>query len=270
MTGHVASIHIYPIKGIKGIELQKVAIKPRGPAHDRRWMLVDEQGRFLSQRQVPEMGKIRASVTHKGLRVHMRGAGEIAIGVPAADASRLKVAIWRDDVEAVHASARADRWFSAVMGRPCRLVYMDRLAIRAADPGQATVSFADGYPLLLTSVQSLNDLNARMTTPLSMKRFRPNIVIDGFSAFAEDQWHEIQVGAVRFRVVKSCARCVVTTIDPETSKAGREPLRTLSTFRKRGSAVYFGENLVPAEEGILSVGDAVSVVSLRSPAQRLF
>jgi len=250
--------------------LQKVAIKSRGPENDRRWMLIDEQGRFLSQRQIPKMGRIRASVTPKGLRVRMRGMGEITVGIPTADAPRLKVAIWRDDVNAVHASEQADHWFSVVMGQPCRLVYMDRLAIRRIDPEQATVSFADGYPLLLTSVQSLNDLNARMAAPLSMVRFRPNVVIDGFAPFAEDHWHEIQIGAVRFHVIKSCARCVVTTIDPETSKAGKEPLRTLSTFRKRGSAVYFGENLIPVEEGILSVGDPVSVVSLRSPAQRLF
>ena len=274
MHARLEHIWIYPIKGIGGAALPEAAVEPQGLAHDRRWMLVDAEGGFLSQRQVPRLAQLRATVTDGGLLCSAPGAPNLELGRPATGGQTVKVAIWGDVVEAACGGERAEQWFTDVLGRPCRPVYMDASACRRVDPtydpGGAKVSFADGYPLLLTSTGSLADLNARMGAPLPMNRFRPNVVISGAAPFAEDAWREILIGAVRFLVVKSCARCVVTTINQETMRAGKEPLRTLSRFRKRNSKVYFGENLIPMQPGVIRVGDSVTVLARRTPAERLF
>ncbi len=274
MAAHLECIHIYPIKGLRRVALQEAQVEPQGLAHDRRWMLVGRSGTCLSQRQVASLALLRAAVTPDGLRVSARGAPDLVVARPRVDAPRLNVTIWGDALEAACATPEADRWFTTTTGQSCRLVFMDDAVTRrvnaAYDPGGAVVSFADSYPLLLTSVQSLADLNARMVRPLPMSRFRPNVVVNGFAPFAEDGWREIQIGSVRFRVVKPCPRCVVTTIDQESTKTGTEPLRTLSTFRHRGGKVYFGENLIPQGPGTIRVGDPVAVVAYRTPAQRTF
>ena len=274
MTPYLKSIYIYPIKGLRGLLQREALVEPRGLVQDRCWMLVDQQNRFLSQRKVPVLVRLVATATEAGLRLSAAGAPELEVARPGKEAPRLKVRIWRDVVQAACAREDANQWFSDVTGQPCRLVYMDDPAARPVDPahnpGDAVVSFADGFPVLLTSEQSLASLNERMAEPVSMLRFRPNVTVDGFAPFAEDGWREIQIGDVRFSVVKPCSRCVVTTIDQETAKAGKEPLRTLSTFRKRGGNVYFGENLVPQGQGIIRTGDAVTILSCRMAAQRFF
>ncbi len=274
MAAHLECIYIYPVKGLRRVALQEAQVEPQGLAHDRRWMLVGRSGTFLSQRQVASLALLRAAIAPEGIRVSARGAPDLVVARPQVDAPRLTVTIWGDTLEAACAAPEADRWFTAVTGQPCRPVFMDDAATRrvnaAYDPGGAVVSFADSYPLLLTSVQSLTDLNSRMVRPLSMNRFRPNIVVNGFAPFAEDGWHELQIGSMRFHVVKPCQRCVVTTIDQESSKGGTEPLRTLNTFRKRGGKVYFGENLIPQGQGTVRVGDPVTVAANRTPAQRTF
>jgi hypothetical protein len=170
-------------------------------------------------------------------------------------------------VHAAEAEPAAHAWFSRYLGFDCRLVYMDEAAHRPVDPQYAPegreVSFADGYPLLLTAEASLADLNARLDAPVPMNRFRPNLVVAGGMAFAEDGWSRVRIGAVPFQVVKPCARCVVTTIDPQTAAQGKEPLRTLSRFRRRQGKVFFGENLIPEQPGIVRVGDPVEVLAWR-------
>ena len=266
------SIHIYPVKGLRRVSLMESLVELQGLAYDRRWMLVSAQGTYLSQRQVRALALLRADVVTQGLRIRRKGVPELMVTRPGPEAPRLQVTIWGNTVQALCADDPVNRWLAKAIGQPCRLVYMDDAVRRpldpAYDPGDGIVSFADGYPLLLTSAQSLVELNARMPQPLSMHRFRPNIVVDGFAPFAEDDWKEIQVGSVRFHVVKSCARCVVTTIDPETAKSGKEPLRTLSTFRRHEGKVYFGENLVPQGRGTLRVGDSVTVLTRRKRAER--
>ncbi len=268
MTGQLERIHIYPIKGAQGVALQHGHVRPRGLANDRRWMLVDADGSFLSQRMVPSLARVRAQVTPFGMRLSAPCTRELDVPRPDPSAPRLKVVIWKDTVEAVCSTPAINAWCSDVVGQPCRLVLMDHASRRSVhrdyNPGAAVVSFADGFPLLLTSTASLGELNARMAAPVPMTRFRANLVVGGFAPFAEDGWSAIQIGDMQFDVVKPCSRCVVTTIDQNTLQAGKEPLRTLSTFRRKDGKVYFGENLIPRSRGIIRAGDAVAVLAKRA------
>ena len=186
----------------------------------------------------------------------------VSVSVPPTSAITTPVHIWKDVVVANPAAPEVHAWFSTYLGLACRLVFMRNESQRVVDPafGSGIVSFADGYPLLLTSVASLHALNARMEHPVEMTRFRPNIVVTATEPFAEDGWRRIRVGRVSFRVVKPCTRCVVATIDQETAEQGKEPLRTLARFRKRGANVYFGQNLIPEGTGDICVGDALVVL----------
>lgn len=266
-------LYLYPIKSTHAVSVQEAAVEARGLAHDRRWMLVDADGRFLSQRELPALVRVQAYVVPAGLRITAPGTAPLEVARPAAEAPRLAVRIWKNTVEAALAEAPAHAWFSRVLGRPCRLVFMDEAARRPVDPtyavGDDYVSFADGYPLLLTTQASLEALNARLATPVPMNRFRPNVVISGVGAFAEDGWQRIRIGAVTFHVVKPCARCAITTTDQQTGAVGVEPLRTLATFRRRDGKVYFGQNLIPQDRGVIRAGDAVTVLASAERSQPL-
>ena len=260
------AIRRYPIKGMKPQHLEAAKIERRGLAHDRRWMLVDANGRFISQREHARLALMEVEVTTAGLRVQAPGAEPLSVQKPLPEVARRTVQIWDDAVEAVLADERAHRWFSKVVGFDCQLVYMDEAAARPVDATYAVrstdeVNFADGYPVLLTTEASLADLNARLKTPVPMERFRPNLFVAGCAPFEEDTWRQIRIGEVAFHVVKPCARCVVTTIDQDSGLAGKEPLRTLATFRNQGNKVYFGQNLIPDAPGIIRVGDRVEVVT---------
>ncbi len=264
----IISIHIYPIKATRGVTLGEAAVEPRGLAHDRRWLLVDEHDRFLTQRDHARLALVHVQVQPAFLVVQAPSMGPLAVPVPGRDAARRAVRIWKDDVNAVEADGAAHAWFSRYLGIDCRLVYMDEAAVRPVDPnyntGDDEVSFADGYPVLLTSEASLADLNTRLDTPVPMTRFRPNLVVSGFEAFAEDRWSRVRIGEMVFHAVKPCARCVVTTIDQQTAVGGKEPLRALNRFRKQGGKALFGENLIPEAPGIVRVGDAVEVLAWRA------
>lgn len=263
----IRSIHMYPIKGTHRVTIQESRVEARGLVHDRRWMVVDGDGTFLTQREHASLARVQAQCG-AALLVSAPGMPLLRVPRPKPEASRQRVRIWEDNVEACTGGERADQWFSRYLGRQCHLVYMDDHTKRQVDPaydtGGSIVSFADGYPLLLTSMASLAALNARLEVPVPMTRFRPNLVVTGGEAFEEDRWSRIRVGEMEFHVVKSCTRCVVTTIDQETADQGKEPLRTLNRFRKRGGKVYFGENLIPAATGIIRAGDPVEVLAVRS------
>ena len=263
----LTSIHIYPIKATRRVPLDEAVVKPRGLAHDRRWMLVDENGKFLTQREHARLGLVRAQVQPSHLAIQAPSMEPLAVPFPGWGAARRPVQIWKDEVAAVEADAAAHVWFSRYLGIACRLIYMDEAAARPVDPqydpGGCEVSFADGYPLLLTTEASLADLNTRLDAPVPMTRFRPNLVVSGGEAFDEDGWRMVRIGEVLFHVVKPCARCVVLTIDQDTAEGGKEPLRTLNRFRKQDGKVYFGENLIPTAPGIVRVGDTVEVVAWR-------
>ncbi len=263
----VTEINIYPIKSTRRITLTESEVLPRGLPWDRRWMLVDRVGRFITARQHPTLASVQTAVHSDTLRVWVEGREELRLPLIPSEAGIISVTVWRDSCDAVLVGTEADGWFSDYLGISCRVVQMTDALVRAVNPGYGQagdeVSFADGFPLLLISEASLDDLNHRLQSPVSMHRFRPNLVVDGELAYAEDRWGHLQVGEVQFEGVKNCSRCVFTTIDPDTGTKHpqQEPLRTLGTYRRRAQGgVFFGQNLIPRSGGVIRVGDRVKVL----------
>jgi uncharacterized protein len=231
-------------------------------------MLVDREGTFLSQRKLPRMALIEPRPQGDGLRVTAPGMEPLVVAAPGG--GRRPVGIWKDRCDALDAGTEAARWFSGFLGVDCSLVRQADDEARLVDADftggveNPHVSFVDGFPLLLTSTESLADLNRRMARTVPMDRFRPNVVVSGAPAWAEDRWRQVRIGSVAFAVVKPCARCAITTVDQATGEKGSEPLRTLGTFRRGDGGVLFGQNLVHRARGTLEVGDPV-VVEARRP-----
>lgn len=265
----LSALYVYPIKSCAALVLDRVDVQPRGLAHDRRWMIVDGDGRFLTGRQLPRLVLLRATPTSDGLRLQAPEVDPIEVARPSADAERRRVTVWDDTLDAPDAGDAVAHWLSEWLGRTVRLVFMDAAATRAVSPDHAQagdeVSFADGYPLLAISQAALNGLNVRLDVPLPMLRFRPNLVIAGATPHAEDGWRRIRVGDVEFDAVKTCVRCVFTTVDPERGDFDPrgEPLRTLKTYRRSERGITFGMNLIARGNGTLRIGDAVTVLAAR-------
>lgn len=265
---HLSSLHLYPLKSAAGMTVETLEIEPRGPRGDRRWMVVDAEGRFVTGRQVPRLVSIRAEAIGDGLRLSATGHAPIGVAAPI-DAARLRATIWNDAVDAAMVAPEADAWLSEVLQRSVRLVHMDAQAARAVDPAYAQpgdeVSFADGYPLLVISQAALDALNARLAeagaAPVTMAHFRPNLVVDGVAAHAEDDWRRVRIGGIAFDAVKPCTRCVFTTVDPVLAQRREdgEPLNLLKTYRRTPAGVTFGMNLIARGRGVLRRGDAVEV-----------
>jgi len=256
----VSSLHVYPIKGARGTSVASASVGDRGFVDDRRYMVVDPNGVAITQREVARLALVEPTLESGGLRVVSPGMPPLKVG---RGGDRRSAVVWSAVVDALDVGREAAEWFSSVLGVHCSLVYMPDHARRPVNPkyddSGAIVSFADGFPFLLASESSLADLNARLESPVPMDRFRPNVVVRGAPAWAEDDWDRIAIGEVEFSVPKPCDRCVVTTIDQSSGVAGKEPLRTLATFRARDGRVWFGENLVHHGQGTLSVGDVVTV-----------
>ncbi|MEZ4423632.1 MAG: MOSC domain-containing protein [Gemmatimonadota bacterium] len=263
---HVSALYLHPLKSGRRVALDRAALTERGFAGDRTWMVVRPDGAFLTGREHPRLTQVAARVEGEDLELSTPGGTVLHVPPPSADAEAVPVRIWGDDVRARAAGGEADRWLSDTLGFPCRLVRLDPEAPRTVDPTYArpsdTVGFADGFPVLVTTTASLEALNARLPEPLAMTRFRPNLVVDGATAFAEDGWRHIRVGETELALVKPCARCVLTTVDPETGEVhpDGEPLRTLATFRRSDRGVLFGQNAIPRRLGTVRVGDPVEVV----------
>lgn len=265
----LSEINIYPVKSLKGISLTESPVETRGLRYDRRWMLVDADGQFMTQREHPKMALLETSVNGDGLKVRFDGR-ELAVPEEAENGP-VEVGIWEGPVTAVMFADEVNNWFSEVLETDCRLVTMPVTARRllpaefAVRPGEDHVSFADGYPLLLIGEGSLAELNTRLAVPVPMNRFRPNLVVSGSEAFAEDGWKKIRVGETIFHLVKPCARCVLTTVDQATGiKDGKEPLKTLASFRTFDNKVLFGQNLIAENPGgTVKVGDEVEVLERR-------
>jgi uncharacterized protein YcbX len=261
----LSGLFIYPIKACGGISLQHADVVERGLALDRRYMIVDRMGTFVTQRQVARLALTSVALDEAGFVVSAPGMANLSLPreLPTdAGLPRQVYQVW-DSFGNALAYPDGSRWFSEFLKDEVSLVYMPDAERRAVNPSRARpediVSFADGYPLLLISEASLQDLNQRLDSPIEMRRFRPNLVISGCDAYAEDGFAELQVGAVRFRGVKRCDRCVVTTIDPSTGEKSKEPLRTLSYYRLEDGKVWFGMNLIHDGSGTLHVGDRVIV-----------
>ncbi len=262
----LVSIHVYPVKSCRGVALPRARVERRGLALDRRWMIAEPTGKFVTQREEPRLSLIDVAIEADALRLSEASVGEVRIPITTEEGARVAVETWGRRVMAI-AHEEASRFVSAHVGRTLRVVHLPASspspsASRFARAGDE-VSFADGYPLLCTTEESLADLGTRIASrgaaPVPMVRFRPNVVVRGMPAWDEDGWGEIAMGSVTLRAPKACDRCVMTTIDPATARLGPEPLRTLATFRRRDNGVWFGVNLVPNEEGEIAVGDEVRI-----------
>ena len=239
----------------------------RGLQFDRRFMLVDENGRFITQRQVPRMALLRTAIDGSTLSVSRPDADSLQLPLQPEFEETAGIRVWRSELDATVAPADVNEWFSDSLGRAVRLVYMADNQHRRVSRDRATrpddeVSFADGAPILLIGEGSLADLNSRLAQPVSMLRFRPNVVADTSEPFVEDTWRYIRIGETPLEVAWSCSRCTMTTVDPVTAVVdeAREPLRTLRTYRLQGNVVMFGQNVLTRGSGVLRVGDQLSVI----------
>lgn len=269
---YLSEIYIYPIKSLGGISVSEAELEDRGLRYDRRWMLVDDKGKFLTQRQHAQMALLQVSLLADGLAVrHKQEALEplyIPFEVKDATAPELQVTIWDDTVTALEVDPAISSWFTEALGMQARLVHMPERTRRLVETDYAQngelVSFADSYPFLLIGQASLDDLNSRLEQPVPMNQFRPNFVFRGGAAFEEDTWSDFTIGGASFQAVKPCARCVVTTINQETAEKNPEPLRMLATYRQLRHKTVFGQNLLPGSaSGAVKVGDKLRVVSLK-------
>jgi len=264
----LSALIYYPIKACRGHEVDVSNVQRSGLELDRRMMVVTLQGGFLTQREHPKLALVTPSISGEKLTLSTPGSDYLTIDICKTGQTR-QVDIWRSKgVQAVDQGEEAAEWFSEWLGRSVRLVHIAEGYIRKVSQQYAInaddyTAFADGYPILLASEESLWDLNARLEFPISMNRFRPNVVVRGVEPFAEDTWSRIRIGDLEMAVVKPCARCVVTTIDKETLEKSKEPLKTLAAYRRQNSGVIFGQNVIPLNEGRLRLGMSVEILSMR-------
>ena len=259
----LSGVYVYPIKSCGGISLQSADLGATGLLHDRRWMLVDEGGGFLSQRRHPRMALISSLFAPDRLVVRAPGMPDLEVPLRGEDGERIDVEVWGDAQRGEPVGGYADRWFGRFLGARCRLVRKPEDDVRPVHSAYARsgdqTSFADSFPLLLISEASLEDLNRRLESPVTMDRFRPNLVVRGCGPYAEDGWDEIRAGGAVFRVAEACPRCAISTVDQGSGERGKEPLKTLATYRKLGGGVLFGRNLIHTSPGTVRVGDPVEV-----------
>jgi uncharacterized protein YcbX len=270
-VGRVVAVNVYPVKAMRGVSVGERNVDPCGLEGDRRWMVVDESGRFHTQRDLPVLATIDAVPSPGGLRLSSADRS-VLVPLPDAGAPRLDVVVWRSTVPASVASAEAAAFLTAVCQRPCRLVYLHDPRARPTNPAHSRaddrVSFADGYPISLASTASFADLLTRLPAPIELERFRANLVVEGFPPYDEDRWRRLRIGVSEFRVAKAIDRCVVTTLDPRTGKASRgalsgQPLRALARYRRKEQSVYFAAHLIPddpARGAAIAVGDEVTIL----------
>jgi len=270
----ISEINIYPIKSLRGISLESSIVEISGLRYDRRWLLVNEKNEFLTQRNFAKLATLSVKINKNKICV---SSNDSSIDIPLLPKTPIlqTVKIWSARVGAVVYEKETNDWFSDVLQTNCKLVAMPEETKRKVNyfyrvHEEDTVSFADAYPFLLTGENSLGDLNAKLKKKILMNRFRPNFVVSGSQPFEEDNWKKIKIGETVFHLVKPCARCVVTTIDQETGISdGREPLKTLSTYRilKRSikKKIMFGQNLIAENAGgEIKIGDEVEVLETRN------
>lgn len=267
MNCTISKLFIYPIKSFAGVELSEAMVTPKGLAHDRRWMLVDESGEFLTQRTVKEMVFFRVEYAESAWRiVHIPTQTSCLVPFEPETTEPLTAIVWEDTVQVVRVSPILDIWFSERLGIKCSLVYQPEEGTRWIDPdfqitGKEETSLSDGYPILGVSEASLVDISTRIGEEMNVHRFRPNIIFSGLEAYEEDTLGKIEVGleSVLLQGVKPCARCVLTTVDPTSGTRGKEPLQTLATFRQKGRKILFGQNIAVLGTGTIRVGDEVKI-----------
>jgi len=256
----IKQLVVYPIKGLGGIEVANAKAMERGFEHDRRYMLVDKDGVFLSQRGIKEMALFRCVIDENNLDISFHDE-KLRLDLSQEEGLPLDTKVWNHEVNAIEVSATAHEWFSDLLKQDCKLVKMNKETRRKKSlikaPRNTQLSFADGYPYLVLGTASLDHLNTKLATPVPMDRFRANIIVDSAYEHQEDEIDKFTLSGLKFRMIKPCARCQVITIDQDLGVAGKEPLKTLASYRRKANKIYFGMNAVCLEEGIVSVGDSL-------------
>lgn len=263
----VTGIFIYPVKSLRGVRLEDAPLVDGRLVGDRTWLLVNKFGRFMHMRDYPQMARVEATITERGLTVRTDTMPSLDIerlsGSSGASTDVTHVRLWRRSAPVIAVGTRADEWFTRALGVACRLMaFAPEASALDVPPYEVHSSLQDATPFHLTTEESLADLNKRMATPIPMNRFRPNLVVRGAEPYAEDRWKTIAIGDTVLRWIKPCTRCVATTTDQETGeRKGRDPLFTLAQYRRVGREVVFGHYLVADTWGErLRVGDSVQVV----------
>ena len=264
----ISQLLIYPVKSLGGISVKSAVLTDRGFEYDRRFMLIDAQNRFVTQREFPELAFFKTAILGDQLSItDKRDGSSVAVSLIAVEGEQIGVQIWDDCCQAILLDSTVADWFSARLSQPVRLVYMPDDSQRPVDPAYAAkgelTSFSDGYPVLIIGAESLKGLNARLENPIPMDRFRPNIVFSGGYPHVEDTFNAFRAGDVQLHAVKPCARCVMTTTDQETGQRTAEPLKTLSKYRSQHNKIYFGQNLLASNTGEVRLGDHLIVLSTK-------
>lgn len=261
----LSDIYIYPIKSLGGIRINSADAGERGLEYDRRYLLVDDAGSFLTQREYPQLALLKLFIEEKGFKIQNTKNGEQILVPFTIDSGELMdVKIWNDVCGAIKLPEDINRWFTRAINKSCSLVYMPdderRIVEKKYVADEHIVSFADAYPYLIIGQSSLDDLNYRLDKPVPMDRFRPNFVFSGGDPYEEDNWKDFEIDDILFSAVKPCARCVITTTDQNTGTRQKEPLKTLSTYRTINNKVMFGMNVVSKNSGRVSVGSKIKLL----------
>ncbi len=259
----VSGLFIYPVKSLAGISLESSEVDDMGLQYDRRWMLVTSDGKFMTQRTLPKMALISTSLENGQLTLSTKDKEPHHVALTTADSEKMDVVVWKDSLRVSRVGADADTWLSDVLDIDCHLVYIEEDVVRQcklefSEEGDRT-GFSDAYPILLVSEASLTDLNQRLDKPVDMRRFRPNIVITGCEAFAEDKFRHFSVGEVAMKGVEVCSRCPLPMVDPDLGeRTSQEPIATLSTYRKWDGNIFFGMNVIQQQRGVIKVGNKLA------------
>lgn len=267
----VNQLYIYPVKSLGGIAKQTVEITNTGFKYDRKWMLVDENNVFISQRTLPQMTVLQTAETDKGIKVFHKQNSREAIIIPFDNENdkKISVVIFEDTCDAIEVGKKQNEWFSDMLQSNCKLVYMPddtkRLVDKEYAANEEITSFTDGYPILMIGQSSLDNLNEKLIETLPMNRFRPNIVFTGGHAHIEDEMASFAINKINFKGVKPCSRCVMTTINQQTGEKAREPLTTLATYRMKNNKVYFGQNVLHQQTGHINTGDEIKITTRKEP-----
>lgn len=267
----ISQLFIYPVKSLGGFEVPAAQLTDKGFEHDRRWMVVDKNNEFLTQREYPQMSLLQTLIIGDELVIYHKNdpTDKTTIALKVTPAPTVKVKVLEDECTAQFVSDAADKWLSTQLGMACRIVFMPDSELRKVDDRYAhneeVTNFSDGYPLTMIGQASLDDLNSRLLEPLPMNRFRPNIVFTGDPPFEEDTMEHLTINGINMYGVKLCSRCVVTTIDQNTASKAKEPLKTLAGYRMKNNKIYFGQNLLFNQTGNIKVGDNLEVIKRKLP-----
>jgi len=262
----LTDIYIYPIKSVKAISQPAALVEEKGLSFDRRYMIIDLDGQFITGRTHPQLTQIDVQLSQQKLHLTAPGMAQLTINPEQFSTEMLSSEIWETAVDALHCHRDYDDWFSTYLDQPCQLVFFAENSQRFIKNRETQVAFADGYPLLLINQTSVEQLNQKLDMPVNALHFRPNIVIKGDTPFIEDSWSRIKIGEVEFEVSKPCSRCLFINVDPKTGIAApSEPLATLSTFRYHQGDVDFGQNLIPLNSGMIRIGDELQVLATQDP-----